>query len=265
MKHDAQQKPAFDRLPRRSGRVCVPLPGGRRLRLSVAEGVHPLDPYAGAFAAALRVRRGDRVFDMGCGAGLYGLAALARGGGTLIGSDVDPAAVACLRRNATANGFNGNVEGRVGSLFDPVRGERFDLIITSLPQLPSPARVLATRYGGADGLACLRRLAEECGDYLTPNGRLYALVTDWSDPRRVAPLFLARGFKVARRARIERPFQPAEYDRYLPGLFAYLDARARAGLARYRRDGAWCRLGVSFLEFSRRRSPGDAGTPPAEL
>ena len=98
-----------------------------------------------------------------------------------------------------------------------------------------------------------------------PNGRLYALVTDWSDPRRVAPLFLARGFKVERRARIERPFQPAEYDRYLPGLFAYLDARARAGLARYRRDGAWCRLGVSFLEFSVRRSPGDVGTPPAAL
>jgi hypothetical protein len=47
---------------------------------------------------------------------------------------------------------------------------------------------------------------------------------------------------------VERAFQPAEYDAFAPGLFAYLDSRAQRGLAQYRRNGTWCYLGVSFFE-----------------
>jgi methylase of polypeptide subunit release factors len=222
---------------------------GRRgsIRLRVAPGVHPPDPYAATMAAALRIRRGDRVLDMGCGAGGYGLAAALRGAGRLVLTDTDPAAVDCALANAARNGLPG-VEGRVGSLFEPVRGEEFDAIITALPQLPAPRPVIETRYGGPDGLRLLRRLAARAADFLAPGGRLYILVTDWAYPPRVLPLFEARGFAVRRAARVERAFQPAEYDRIAPGLFDYLDQRARRGLAAYRRDGRWCYLGVSLFE-----------------
>jgi len=122
------------------------------------------------------------------------------------------------------------------------------VIITALPQLPAPRPVIATRYGGPDGFRCLRRLAARAGGHLAPGGRLYILVTDWAYPPRVVPLFERRGFLVRRVARVERAFRPSEYDRYAPGLFAYLDRRARRGLARYRRAGRWCYLGVSLFE-----------------
>jgi release factor glutamine methyltransferase len=223
------------------------VPPDSTILLSVASQVHHPDPYAKTVAGAIRVRRGDRVLDMGCGAGGYGLSAAARGAGEVVLTDIDPAAVDCALQNAARNRIS-CVDGRVGSLFAPVRGERFDIIITTLPQLPAPRPIIAARYGGPDGLRYLRRLAEGAGGHLSPGGRLYMLITDWAWPRRVEPLFKRHGFTFRRVARVERPFQPAEYDSFAPGLFVYLDGRAQRRLARYRRNGTWCYLGVSFFE-----------------
>ncbi len=217
------------------------------ISLSVDSPVHHPDPYADTVAAAIRVRRGDRVLDLGCGAGGYGLSTAVRGAGEIVLTDIDPAAVTCALRNAARNGIT-RVDGRVGSLFAPVRGERFDIIITTLPQLPAPKPILAARYGGPDGLKYLRRLAAKAERYLMPGGRLYMLITDWAFPLRVMPLFERKGFTLRRRARVERPFQPAEYDAFSEGLFSYLDGRTQRGLAQYRRNGTWCYLGVNFYE-----------------
>jgi release factor glutamine methyltransferase len=218
-----------------------------RILLSAKPPVHHPDPYAETMATAIRVRSGDRVLDMGCGAGGYGLATAVRGAGEVVLTDVDPAAVSCALKNADRNGIR-CVEGRVGSLFTPVRGERFDIIITSLPQLPAPVPILSARYGGPDGLRYLRKLANKASDHLVPGGRLYMLITDWAWPPRVEPLFTKRGFAFQRVARVERAFQPAEYDSYAPGLFDYLHGRAQRGLASYRKNGKWCYLGVGFFE-----------------
>jgi release factor glutamine methyltransferase len=223
------------------------IPPADKIILSVAPPVHHPDPYAHTVAAAIRVRRGDRVLDIGCGAGGYGLSTALRGAGEVVLTDVEPAAIDCALRNAERNGIR-QVDGRVGSLFAPVRGERFDIIITTLPQLPAPRRILAARYGGPDGLMYLRKLAEKAGNYLMPGGRLYMLITDWAWPPSVKPLFEQRGYKLRRVARIERAFQPAEYNAFSQGLFSYLDGRAQQGLAQYRRNGTWCYLGVSFFE-----------------
>jgi methylase of polypeptide subunit release factors len=231
------------------------IPPDSTIHLSVAPQVHRPDPYATTVAGAIRVRRGDRVLDLGCGAGGYGLSTAVRGAGEVVLTDIDPASVACALQNAARNGIR-RVDGRVGSLFAPVRGERFDIIITTLPQLPAPGPILAARYGGSDGLMYLRRFAAGARSHLTPSGRLYILITDWAWPPRVEPLFTRRGFTFRRVARMERPFQPAEYDAFSQGLFSYLDRRAQRGLARYRRNGPWCYLGVSFFEatMDRRQS-----------
>jgi len=223
------------------------VPPHTTIHLSVSPQVHHPDPYANAIASAISVKRGDRVLDMGCGAGGYGLSTAARGAREVVLTDIDPAAVDCALRNAARNCLS-QVDGRVGSLFAPVRGERFDIIITTLPQLPAPEPIIAARYGGPDGLRYLRRLADRAAGFLAPEGRLYMLITDWAWPPRVEPLFKRRGFGFRCVARVERAFQPAEYEAFVPGLFAYLDSRAQRGLAHYRRNGTWCYLGVSFFE-----------------
>jgi methylase of polypeptide subunit release factors len=157
--------------------------------------------------------------------------------------------VACTLENGRRNGLDGKLSGRVGPLFEPVGRRRFDVIVTTLPQLPAPTPVLATRYGGPDGLDLLRELAAQAGDHLAPGGRLYALVTGWAGPASVTELFEARGLSVRIAARASRAFQPIEYDRYAPGLFAYLDEHVRDRTDEaYTRRGAWCYLNVVFLE-----------------
>ncbi|NGM11904.1 putative protein N(5)-glutamine methyltransferase [Verrucosispora sp. WMMA2044] len=96
--------------------------------------------------------------------------------------DVDPAAVACARRNLAAVG----VPVLAGDLFDPLpaawRG-RLDLVVANAPYVPTVAMALlppeARRYesaaaldGGSDGLAVLRRLAAAAPQWLAPGGHL---------------------------------------------------------------------------------------------
>ncbi len=225
----------------------APVRGGRTLRIRNVDGIHPLDPYAPAFAARFLIRAGETAWDLGCGAGLYGCAAAAMGASRVLMSDIDGAAVSCALENARRNGLDG-VTGRTGSLLAPARGERFDLIMTSVPQLPAPGPVISTRYGGCDGLEFFRPLAAGAAAHLRPGGRLYALVTDWADTSQVAPLFQHRGFRVRIALRVERAYQPVEYDRMRPGLFRFLQARSGA----IQRSGSWCYLGVSLLEARRR-------------
>src|SRR5262249_45741354 len=152
--------------------------------------------------SAIRVARGDRVLDLGCGSGAYAIAAAMLGVRHVVATDVDPRAIETTLHNARRNRVS--LDARVGSLFAPVRKERFDVIVTSLPQLPAPRPVIPTRYGGVDGLRFLRRLAREAPARLAPGGRLYALVTAWAGPERVTSLFESAGLRVRRVARVER-------------------------------------------------------------
>ena len=199
-------------------------------------------------AAAIRVRRGDRVLDIGCGAGGYGLSTAVRGAGEVVLTDIEPAAVDCALRNAERNGIR-QVDGRVGSLFAPVRGERFDIIITTLATASgaetNPRRTLwRTRWANVPAearrksgrLPYARRSAIHAHYRLGLAAESYAALRNDADSN------------CAAWPGLNAPFQPAEYDAFSQGLFSYLDGRAQRGLAQYRRNGPWCYLGVSFFE-----------------
>jgi methyltransferase family protein len=75
--------------------------------------------------AALLVRRPcSRALDLGTGCGVQALIA-ARYSERVVATDVNPRALGFGRLSAALNGLE-NIEWRQGSLFDPVRGERFD-------------------------------------------------------------------------------------------------------------------------------------------
>ena len=70
--------------------------------------------------------------DLGCGSGVGAIFAASRGA-RAIAVDINPQAVRCARMNARLNHFEDRIEARLGDLFEPVRAERFDLILFNPP------------------------------------------------------------------------------------------------------------------------------------
>ncbi len=83
--------------------------------------------------------------------------------------DISPRAVRCTQFNAHASGIN-NLEAAVGDLFDPARGERFDLITANPPFVPSPLSTLGFRDGGRTGEDIQKRIVAGLPHHLAQNG-----------------------------------------------------------------------------------------------
>ncbi|MBI4593157.1 MAG: methyltransferase [Candidatus Rokubacteria bacterium] len=141
----------------------------------VADHVQP--PKAGSlfFCRALEARPGQRVLELGAGLGLAAVLA-ARAGARVVATDVVPEAVEAIRTNALLNGVT--IDARLGDCYAPVAGERFDLIASNPPQMPTPAgrerqdAAAAADNGGPDGWEILDRVIAGAGDHLAPDGRL---------------------------------------------------------------------------------------------
>ncbi len=133
--------------------------------------------------------------DLCCGTGALGaalVAALERV--ELHASDIDPAAVACARRNLAAGG-----QVYEGDLYEPLPRDllgRIDLLLANVPYvptgeidlLPPEARLHEARValdGGADGLDVLRRVTAEAGKWLTPGGHLLFETSERQVPQAV--------------------------------------------------------------------------------
>ena len=123
------------------------------------------------------------VVDLCCGSGALGVAlAAALGGADLHAADVDPAAVACARRNVVPAGGQVHAGDLFAALPADLRG-RVDILAVNVPYvptgeialLPAEAREHEPRValdGGPDGLDVLRRVAGEAATWLAPGGRL---------------------------------------------------------------------------------------------
>ncbi|WP_394768432.1 putative protein N(5)-glutamine methyltransferase [Lacisediminihabitans sp.] len=141
--------------------------------------------------AAALARPGAVALDLCCGSGALGAALMAAVDGLdLYASDIEPAAVACARRNLDP--------GRVfeGDLFDPLPRSlagRIDILLCNTPYVPTDkigtmppeARLHEPRVtldGGADGLAVQRRVAAEAPRWLAPGGSLLVEASERQAP-----------------------------------------------------------------------------------
>ena len=70
--------------------------------------------------------------DMGTGSGI-GAVFAARRGYNVVAVDLNPGAIRCARINSLLNGLNERIEVRRGDLYEPLHGERFDLVMFNPP------------------------------------------------------------------------------------------------------------------------------------
>jgi HemK-related putative methylase len=114
------------------------------------------------------------VLDMGTGSGIAAIAAALRGA-RVVAVDISPEAVRCARINALLNRVEDSVEVRCGDLFEPILGERFDLILFNPPFYAGTPRALWEHAWRSDGT--LNRFALGLPDFLTPSGRALLIVS----------------------------------------------------------------------------------------
>lgn len=199
--------------------------GDIRLTLDFPPGVHPHSPTSVSFAERIEVGRDDEVLDLGCGAGLIGLVAGARGAKRVCAVDCDPAAVEAAIANAAGNRV-ARFSARVGDWFVPVRGEKFDVICGNPPQTPAATPIRPDKWGGSDGATHLCALIRAAPAFLRPGGRLYLMHISLANPSRVADV-LGERFETKVLGESPRPFTFAEYDEISPGLSRHIAEQRR--------------------------------------
>jgi methylase of polypeptide subunit release factors len=113
-----------------------------------------------------------RVLDLGTGCGIQALHAR-RFADHVVATDISSRALDIARANALLNDVDG-IEFRLGSLFEPVAGERFDRIVSNPPFVITPRRhgVPAYEYrdGGMVGDALVETVLGGLSDHLEPGG-----------------------------------------------------------------------------------------------
>jgi ribosomal protein L3 glutamine methyltransferase len=125
----------------------------------------------------------ESVLDLCTGSGCLAiLAARAFARAQIDAVDISKDALEVAERNVADYALEDRVKLHRGDLFKPLRDNRYDLIITNPPyvdaagmaELPRECRAEPRLAfdGGADGLDVIRRILNEAGRHLTPNGGL---------------------------------------------------------------------------------------------
>ncbi len=124
-----------------------------------------------------------RALDLGTGCGVQALHLGAHAGEVVV-TDLSERALAYARFNAALNELTWDV--RSGSMLDPVRGERFDLVVSNPPFVITPRSgampLFEYRDGGASGDDVVRDLVRSIGAHLEPGG-IAQLLGNWEVPR----------------------------------------------------------------------------------
>jgi release factor glutamine methyltransferase len=120
------------------------------------------------------------LLDLGTGSGAIALAiASERPGCRITGVDISPSALEVALQNSRDLGF-AHIDWRLGSWFDPVPGERFDLIVANPPYIAAAdpaleqlaAEPAVALCAGPIGLEALSAIAAGAAAHLNENGRL---------------------------------------------------------------------------------------------
>lgn len=122
----------------------------------------------------------DTALDIGTGCGIQALHA-ARHATRVVATDISARALEIAALNAELNGIR-NIEFRLGSLFEPVAGERFGQILSNPPFVITPRAEGIPSYeyrdGGMEGDALVASMIAGLAEHLEPGG-IAQLLGNW--------------------------------------------------------------------------------------
>ena len=136
--------------------------------------VLPASTHSANFLRYLTMRDNvESTLDLGCGCGIHALFA-ARHSTRVVASDISPRALWYTQFNAALNGID-NIECAQGSLFEPVAGQSFDLVISNPPFVISPDESFEYRDNPMELDEFCRVLVGEAPAYLNDGAHLQML------------------------------------------------------------------------------------------
>lgn len=131
--------------------------------------------------ANLTIRRQSRqTLDLGAGCGIHAFLAAGHSS-SVIAADLNPRAVRFAEFNARLNNLS-HVRCVEGDLFGPVKGGKFDLVVSNPPFVISPETRYIYRDGGMEGDRITQKIVSQVPEFLNEGGYCQILC-NWSELR----------------------------------------------------------------------------------
>jgi len=146
-------------------------------------------------ARNLRCLEGREVLDLGTGSGFLAIVASKLGARRVVATDISPRALRLAQENALLNDVD-NIEFRLGSIYEPVADDVFDVIISNPPMTPSKAPLRRFTWGGPDGRMVLDEVIRGAVGHLREGGRLITPVISLVGIGRTVKLLEDAGLRV---------------------------------------------------------------------
>jgi release factor glutamine methyltransferase len=153
----------------------------------------------------LQVERRDKVLEIGTGTGIIAIKA-SKKSRMVVATDINPYAIKCATKNIISN-KSYNIELRQGNLFEPVKGEKFNLILFNTPYLPTNDdektydELNAAWDGGIDGRMLIDQFIDDLPLYFNPEGRVQMVQSSLSNVYMTLKKLEDLGFQVSVTAR----------------------------------------------------------------
>ena len=160
-------------------------------------------------AENLEIKEGQSVLEIGTGSGLVSMyASLLTDDVTA--TDINYNALELAEKNFKLNNIN-TIRLEFGDLFEPVKNEKFDVILFNTPYLPTDSDDIINddlNYafdGGLDGRKVIDRFIDQVSNHLNDKGIVQIIQSSLSDNDRTLDMFDRNGF-VAEIAESEKFF-----------------------------------------------------------
>ncbi|MCL2157461.1 MAG: class I SAM-dependent methyltransferase [Methanobrevibacter sp.] len=151
-------------------------------------------------AENLIINSGDEVLEIGTGSGIVAMYA-SKKTDKIVATDINFNAIELAEKNFTSNGLE-NIQLFLGNLFEPVKDQKFDVILFNTPYLPTESSEILDdnlNYafdGGLDGREVIDEFLNQVKNHLNHDGRLQLIQSSLSKIEETISRLNDLGFKV---------------------------------------------------------------------